>query len=222
MSIRIGIVCEVISDYRVLKHITERYLRDEDAYVVPLKPKETALGRQDGYGGWQGVLEYIAGEDGMMIEAVREGCRYVIVHIDTDVREQYGVPDKFETPESLHKDVTDKLTTLIHPDFNRTLVIFAIAVHETECWLIPFLTDDRKTGCNIDSCVNRVNSLLKSNGYIDKDNKNSDKARKAYEYILKQKRKAKDIKAASLHNYGFASFIRSLDFIKDKLASNGL
>ena len=91
MSVKIGIVCEGISDYRILKHITERFLREYDAYVIPLKPKETPDGKQDGFGSWQGVLQYIKGEDQMILEAISEGCRFVIVHIDTDVREDYGL-----------------------------------------------------------------------------------------------------------------------------------
>ena len=70
------------SDYRILKHITERYLREEDAYVIPLKPKESMQGKQDGFGSWQGVLQYISGADQMIQEALNEGCRYVVVHIE--------------------------------------------------------------------------------------------------------------------------------------------
>lgn len=214
MSTKIGIVCEGISDYRVLKYITERYLRDEDVYVIPLKPKENAQGAQDGFGSWQGVLEYIKGDDQMIVEAVKEGCRYVIVHIDTDVREQYGVPVIFSSHEDLHENVKARLLRQLHPEFNSDMLIFAIAIHETECWLIPFLTEDKKTCVKTDSCVNAVNRLLKGDGFIDPDNKNAEKVRPIYQYILNQKRKAKDIKKASRHNYGFTYFIDTLDRIK--------
>lgn len=217
MSVKIGIVCEGISDYRVLKHITERYLRDEEVYTIPLKPKETKQGAQDGFGSWQGVLEYIKGNDQMIVEAIREGCRYVIVHIDTDVRDQYGLPLDFACEEELHEKVMVRLTEQIHPDFDRNLLIFAIAIHETECWLIHFLTEDKKSCSKIDSCVNAVNKFLKDKGSIDKDNKNAEKVRPIYQYILDQKRKAKDIKKASRHNYGFAYFIDTLDRIRPDL-----
>ena len=214
MSVKIGIVCEGISDYRILQHITERYLRDMDAYTIPLKPKETRQGAQDGFGSWQGVLEYIKGDDRMIVEAVKEGCDYVIVHIDTDVREQYGVAMNFETQEELHDNVKTILLKQLHPEFDPDKVIFAIAIHETECWLIPFMTDDRKDCGKTDACVNTLNRLLKDKGAIDKDNKNAEKVRPIYQNILKQKKKPKDIKAASRYNYGFAYFIDSLDRIK--------
>ena len=217
MSIKIGIVCEGISDYRVLKHITECYLRDQDVFTIPLKPKETKQGAQDGFGSWQGVLDYIKGDDQMIVEAIREGCRYVIVHIDTDVREQYDVPVNFESHEELHENVKTRLLRQLHPEFNSDMLIFAIAIHETECWLIPFLTDNKKTCEKTDSCVNAVNRLLKGDGFIDPDNKNAEKVRPIYQNILKQRKKAKDIKAASRYNYGFAYFIDTLDRIKADL-----
>lgn len=194
MSVKIGIVCEGISDYRILHHITERYLRDMDAYTIPLKPKETRQGAQDGFGSWQGVLEYIKGEDRMIVEAVKEGCDYVIVHIDTDVREQYGVAMNFANQEELHDNVKTMLLKQLHLEFDPNKVIFAIAIHETECWLIPFMTDDRRDCGKTDSCVNTLNRLLKDKGSIDKDNKNAEKVRPIYQNILKQKKKSQGYK----------------------------
>lgn len=214
MSVKIGIVCEGISDYRILQHITERYLRDMDVYTISLKPKETRQGAQDGFGSWQGVLEYIKGDDRMIVEALREGCDYVIVHIDTDVREQYGVAVNFASHVELHDNVKTMLLKQLHPEFDVDKVIFAIAIHETECWLISFMTDDKKECGKTGSCVNTINKLLKGKGFIDPDNKNAEKVRPIYQNILKHKKKAKDIKAASQYNYGFAYFIDTLDRIK--------
>lgn len=213
MGMKIGIVCEGISDYRVLKHITERYLRDHDVYVVPLKPKETPQGKQDGFGSWQGVLQYISGEDQMILEALNEGCQYVIVHIDTDVRMDYGVTDEFADISDLHASVVKMLLSRVPSNFDKSRLIFAIAINETECWLIPFVSDDKRYVCKINSCVATINHILKDKGGIDKDNKNTDKAREVYDLILKKKRKVKDLKEVSQFNFGFAHFIDSLERI---------
>lgn len=215
MSIKIGIVCEGISDYRVLKHITERYLRDIDVYTIPLKPKEKRIGKQDGFGGWNGVLEYISGSDKMILEAINEGCEYVIIHIDTDVRNEYGLNSDYISQEQLHADVATMISEHIHPGFDKSKIIFAIAIHETECWLIPFICDSTKECIKTDSCVATLNKLLKGNGFIDKDNKNAEKAKSTYDRILRMKRKAKEIRMASKFNFGFAHFISTLDTIKD-------
>ncbi len=217
MSKKIGIVCEGISDYRVLKYITERYLKDKDVYVIPLKPKETASGKQDGFGSWQGVLEYIHGNDQMILEAIREGCHFIIVHIDTDVRTDYGLSSDYENQELLHASVKDLILSKVHPDFNKYKLLFAIAIHETECWLIPFLTDDGKCCSKTVSCVSVVNRLLKGDGYIDKDNKNAEQVQPVYEKILRSLKKPKQIQTASLKNFGFKYFIESLDSIREIL-----
>ena len=46
MSTKIGIVSEGASDFLVLKHIVDRYLKEYDVYTIPLKPKLTIKGRQ--------------------------------------------------------------------------------------------------------------------------------------------------------------------------------
>ncbi len=217
MSKKIGIVCEGISDYRILKYITERYLKDKDVYVIPLKPKETSAGKQDGFGSWQGVLEYIKGNDRMIDEAVKEGCSFIIVHIDTDVRSQYGISSEFDDKESLHEAVMNLLLNTVHSNFDKDKLLFAIAIHETECWLIPFLTDDNRHCCKIDSCVATINRLLKGEGYIDKDNKNAEQVQPVYERILRSLRKPKQLREASQHNFGFRYFIESLDRIREIL-----
>ncbi len=99
------------------------------------------------------------GDDQMIVEAIKEGCRYVIVHIDTDVRDEYGVPVDFLSPEELHENVKAMLLSRLHPEFDNNMLIFAIAIHETECWLIPFLTDEKKICVKTESCVNTLNKL---------------------------------------------------------------
>ncbi len=92
MSRKIGIVSEGVSDYRVLNHIISRYLKELDVYTIPLNPKQDK-GKQVGFSGWQGVLNYISGTDekNLFVEALKEDCEYVVVQIDTDVCAEYGV-----------------------------------------------------------------------------------------------------------------------------------
>ena len=199
MSKKIGIVSEGVSDYYVLKHIVSRYLKEQDVYTIPLNPKQDK-GKQVGFSGWQGVLNYISGMDekNLFVEALKEDCEYVVVQIDTDRSADYGVEHQ-----------TDDLTVL--------WLIFAISIDETECWLIPFIDTNKKNCENIDRCVNLVNKGIKKQDlFIDPDNKNSDGAKSAYDYILKQKKKPKEIKECSEFNYGFKKLIEQLDEISAK------
>lgn len=218
MSRKIGIVSEGVSDYRVLNHIISRYLKESDVYTIPLNPKQDK-GKQIGFSGWQGVLNYISGTDekNLFVEALKEDCEYVVVQIDTDVCAEYGVEHLRDDLPQLWKNVRDNLFNRIPADFDKNKLIFAISIDETECWLIPFIDDNKKNCENIDRCVNLVNkSIMKQNLFIDRDNKNSDGAKSAYDYILKQKKKPKDIKECSEYNYGFKKFIEQLDTLITK------
>lgn len=217
MSTKIGVVCEGVSDFKIIKHIVERYLRDYDIYTIPLKPKMTAQGKQDGYGTWQGVFKYISGDDQLIIEAVNEGCKYIIIQIDTDVCEEYGVNKDLSNLELFHNNIKEKLNSALHEDINRDLIIYAVSINEIECWLIPFVSTSEEECSNNDRCLNIVNRHIRTKGTIDKDNKNSSGAQAVYDEILRNKKKSKDIYTASRYNYGFTCFVDKLDAIKGEL-----
>ncbi len=213
MSKKIGIVSEGVSDFWVLRHIITRYLKDQDLWVLPLNPKQTKDGKQDGPGGWGLVMKYLEDkEKKLMVEALKEDFEYIVVQIDTDVCEEYGVKHDLTDMGVFWQNVCDNLSNRLPVDFDRSKLIFAICIDEIECWLIPFVDTNRKD-CEITNrCVNIVNKNIKGKElYIDADNKNSDGAKGAYDYILKQKKKPKDIKECSVHNYGFTKLIEQLD-----------
>lgn len=211
MSTKIGIVSEGVSDFFILKHIVERYLKDKDVYTIPLKPKISAQNKQVGYGTWQGVFEYIKGDDNLIVEAVKEGCEFVVVQIDTDVSDQYGVENKPDDIRVFWNLVMEKLTESVHPDFPKDKLIFAICIQEIECWLIPFVSLSEKECTNINRCLNIVNKIIHAEGRIDKDNKNSLQAQRLYQNILKQKKKPKEIIDCSKYNYGFERLIEQMN-----------
>jgi hypothetical protein len=211
MSTKIGIVSEGVSDFFILKHIIERYLKDKDVYTIPLKPKVSAQNKQVGYGSWQGVFEYIKGNDNLIVEAVKEGCEYVVIQIDTDVSSQYGVDNNHEDVSAFWNAVKEKLTASVHPDFPKDRLIFAICIQEIECWLIPFVSSNRNECENTDRCLNIVNKHIRTEGSIDRDNKNCIQAQRLYISIWSKKRKPKEIGECSQFNYGFAKFVEQMD-----------
>ena len=211
MSTKIGIVSEGVSDYFILKHIVERYLKEKDVYTIPLKPKVTSKNKQEGFGTWQGVFDYIKGDDNLIVEAVKEGCEYVVVQIDTDVSSQYGVENNPGDVQAFWTAIKDKLTGSVHPGFPKDKLIFAICIQEIECWLIPFVSTIENECQNTDRCLNIVNRHIRTKGSIDKQNKNSQQAQRLYQYILGQKKKPSEIKDCSRYNFGFKELIEQLD-----------
>jgi hypothetical protein len=62
---------------------------------------------------------------------------------------------KLLTPEQLIEKVIDKFRSDIGEDFydqNASRIIFAIAVHSIECWLLPLCLPEKKA--EIDDCMN--------------------------------------------------------------------
>jgi len=211
-DLKIGVVAEGISDYWVIKHLVERLLKDKGAYTVSLQPKITSAGKQDGYGGWKNVFRYIGYKEYIIDLARNEGCDYVIVQLDTDVCEEYGV-NKSTNHDILFNCVCTKINETIHPDFNTSRIIPAICIHSLECWLIPFVSDDMMKCSRVDSCINVINNEIRPEGTIDKNNKGA--ALFLYSFILAKKKKPKEIQEISKFNLGFSKFVEQLIKVKN-------
>ena len=96
MSKKIGIVSEGVSDFWVLRHIITRYLKDQDLWVLPLNPKQTKDGKQDGPGGWGLVMKYLEDKNKKLIV---EPCPNP-VNIKTIIRFTYVLTFPFLFPPS--------------------------------------------------------------------------------------------------------------------------
>lgn len=209
-ELKIGIVAEGISDYWVLKHLIERMLRNKDPHVISLQPK-VLNGKQDGFGGWLNVFNYIENKEYIIDLAQTEEFDYIVVQIDTDVSIEYGVTKSADNAQ-LYLDVVKAINDRVHIEFDKSKLIFAICIDSTECWLIPFVSTKLSECKKTTNCVNVVNKEIRRKyGTIDADNKGN--AKPQYDEILRLKKKARDIRAISLHNYGFSKFIESLDEI---------
>ncbi|TYQ25624.1 phage tail protein [Pseudanabaena sp. UWO310] len=85
--------------------------------------------------------------------------QYIIIHIDTDVSENFGIShcedDIPITPEQLIDKVVDKFKQEMGEIFYNQYehrIIFAIAVHSIECWLLPLLATEDKSSETENCC----------------------------------------------------------------------
>jgi hypothetical protein len=153
-----GIV-EGVTDKRVITNILAGYFNNPDIKIAWLQPRDTIANTKEPPAGWTRVLKYCKSEQ--FKKAFQEN-EYVIVHIDTDVspKENFDVShyDKngeLLTTEQLIAKVVNKFKSLIGEDFYDQYadkIIFAIAVHSIECWLLPICLPDQKE--EIDDCLN--------------------------------------------------------------------
>ncbi len=125
------------TDNAVLKNVLRGYftIQDPQRDITELSPP---------LGGWNLLLNYLRGE---RFEVDLETHQIVIVQIDTDVSTDFGVFHQDETGQVLEDleliaKITEKLIACMNEnddEFYQTYsekIVFAIAVHSIECWLV--------------------------------------------------------------------------------------
>ncbi len=168
-----GIV-EGVTDKRVITNILAGYFNNPDIKVTWLQPRDTIANTKEPPAGWTRVLKYCKTKQ--FKDSFQEN-EYVIIHIDTDVSPKetfdvshYDENEKLLTAEHLIAKVINKFRSLIGEDFYDRYadkIIFAIAVHSIECWLLPLCLPEKKT--ETDDCMNILKRDLPN--FKEKDHK---------------------------------------------------
>jgi len=216
----IGLITEGITDQIVISYILYGWLKDEDVFITELQPKRSEADADIATtsGNWDKVLKYCASDD--FKEAFKTNMEiYVIVHLDADVFKSGEVTSNLRF--SFKKEEGTDLTTLeiiehiqsiviqqIGTDFyekHKERIIFAIAVDEIECWLLPIYYSDNRRAKTV-KCLDTLNQKLKKEGYrIDA------KRPKYYRKASKPYLKAKKIYACYDKNESLKAFCELID-----------
>jgi hypothetical protein len=153
-----GFVGEGPTDYTVVTNIVAAYFGD-DVFVRPEQPVPGARG------GWPRVFTWL--QERAHLNALQR-YDYLIFHLDSDESNRYGVPhvdaggNKL-TPEAIVACVIERLVTDIGADFyaaHAHRFLFAIAVHEIECWLLVLHDDKHRHEGRIKNCLELANKEL--------------------------------------------------------------
>jgi hypothetical protein len=216
-----GVVGEGVTDQIVVEDILLGYFGDEEPIVNYVQPPLDKTGEtsEPAPGGWGLVLKFF--ETGEHRRALQFND-YLVVQIDTDVSEQkgYDIPHReggreLEVAELVTR-VIQKFQGLIGDEFWKAhghRLLFAVAVHSIECWLLPLLYDDNRatktTGC-LEACnrerIKRNKTPLSSSGH-----KSETKNVKAYQEVAREYAKRKRLYAVHDRNPSLALFISQLD-----------
>jgi len=211
---KFAIIAEGITDQIIIDDILAGYFNSDDLNVAYFQPSqdETDINKSGNYGGWNQVFEHC--QPKRLAEAL-EFNEYIIIQIDTDVSDEYyGVPHQNENGELSVKEiielVTEKFKIIIGEEFYSKYherIIFAIAVHSTECWLLPlYYTDNKKS--KIKNCLVTLNQALTKAGFtIDPNKKNPEYYRK----ISRKYWKHKFVMSSYQHNPSFKIFIEEVE-----------
>jgi hypothetical protein len=153
-----GLVGEGPTDHTIVKNIVAAYFGRRTP-MPSLQPEPGAPG------GWPRVFTWL--QEGRYREALEE-YHYLILHLDTDESPRYGVPhldaqgNKL-APAALVALVVERLVTAIGEDFyaaHKDRFIFAIAVHEVECWILVLHDDHHRHDDRIKNCLSLANREL--------------------------------------------------------------
>lgn len=205
-----GIVSEGITDYVVIENILcGIYEDDDDDPVVRLmQPQldETDKHKQGTHGGWAAVLQYCESD---RFKGAFQQNDFMIIQIDTD--RSFDVPFNVNhegSVEELWENVKTRLIQAIGNKFyeqQKDKIIFAIAIHETECWLVPLYSKDKRVNTSIKNCFENLGRATGTN--IQKVY--SDYNRLSDKFI-----RLKHIDAQIGLNYSFDAFIAQLKKVK--------
>lgn len=213
-----ALVAEGATDHAVLKNILLGYFRNQREPAINREHPDPRAEAE--YGGWTLLFQYLHEKK---FRQAFQFNQFLIIQVDTDVSEEVG----FEVPhqnangplstEALVECVIDRLCREIGEADLLTYdgrFIFAIAVHQIECWVLPLWFSDAKaekvTGCitTLGACQNLREQLTQKRlRWIraeEKDPRSYDEASRGF-------RKTHTLFTEGRKNPSLALFLEELD-----------
>lgn len=208
-----GLISEGETDHAVLENILIGYF-DEDisSNINQLQPTRGQSG------GWSRVITYCKSNDFKNDLADND---FLIIQIDTDRSFEFNVlhdenGDKLSV-ETLVRNIKTYFETLFKTAFGDTFldqfghrILFAVAVHSTECWLLPLYFKADKDKMEIKNCYQKLNTKIEG----------LTKTYKKYDAISADYRKAKTLKNSIDKNISLNLFFEDLLGKVPKMAKN--
>jgi hypothetical protein len=180
----IAIVAEGPTDHVILENILYGFSNDPDLNFTPLHPAVNNYGNKIVFenGGFDRLIKFLG------TQRFKEGLPLsdlVIIQIDTDVCEQFGVSKFDQNGEAIEGDkileaIKIKLIENIGSDFYQEWehkIVFAISEEMIECWLLTLFykgVNESKESSSNENCIKLINQKLKAKKpkrFIDPNNK---------------------------------------------------
>lgn len=206
-----ALITEGITDQVTIEAILAGIF-EQDLDITSIQPcrDSTDESRQGTYGGWELVLARCSQDDFGDIFLTNN---YLIIQIDTDQGEHpnYNVPLFKEGLDRPHLDIINDVEDLIKSKIGVDKynlycdrIIFAIAVHSTDCWYLPIYSSRPAHQTKTKNCANTLSRTLGSE-YV-----------KDYDFYSNLSKKFEDkaiLESAALKNISLDRFIKNLQSI---------
>ncbi len=161
---RFLIAGEGLTDFIVLQNLLRGFFNDKNLSATRLLPKDKEPV------GWGNLFNYLTAEEFKQAVPFSD---YTIVQIDTGTSQEWK-----KDITSIDSKTTDLIpfieaikTVLINKmgfDFyneNKDKILFAICVHDIECWLLPFNATLPAHQKKMVGCVNAIEKLANEKGF---------------------------------------------------------
>jgi hypothetical protein len=178
---RVGVIAEGFADVNVIKAVLKKLAGIDGSEVRMLRPQEqmdeTDLNEQN-FSNWKLVFNSCQDEDKLaaFFEDI-EGDALLIVHLDTAERglkgydipepQRIGSTDYTAYSEQLRVQVIQKLETLL-PEKYHQYVAYAIAIEETDAWLIPLFENGSKDSSSHAKAKETLSKLVSKDKRLQK------------------------------------------------------
>ena len=202
--LKFGLISEGVTDNAVLENILIGYFNEDiSGYINHLQPLPSASG------GWSRVLKYCSSSD---FKNDFTDNDFMVIQIDTD--KSFDAPFDVSHEENGVKLSVEQLIEKIKERFRRLFeeafdtnfitefnnrILFAIAIHSTECWLLPLYCKNNAKKAEIKNCYEQLNKKIKG----------LQKTLKIYDTISADFCFPKKLKKASLENPSFKVFMEN-------------
>ncbi|HEV8060189.1 MAG TPA: hypothetical protein VGP68_09965 [Gemmataceae bacterium] len=218
--LKFGVIAEGPSDQQVIENILLGYFQDEpeEPVVNPIQPPVPTSNLPAPPGGWTLVFRSLKQGDHQKTLQFND---YIVIQIDTDVQEEPGfdVPKRdggVELPlEELVRRVISRLKEEMGAAFCQTdghRILFAVAVDTIECWLLPLLYTNKKTG-KTTGCLEAANAALRKAGRKGLSAGDT-KFPSAYDQCSRDYTKRKKLMELRYKNPSLELFIKQLDELR--------
>jgi hypothetical protein len=218
----IRIIAEGPADRDIIKAIVRAITKVEPENIVGILPSDL-VDETDRYSGdfsdWYIVLEKISDEDFLArAMATVQGDFILVVHIDTAERGEIGydvsIPVRSGSMDwnqyaiDLREAVKQKLETLIPPEY-RDHVAYAIAIEETEAWIIPLCESVRHDTASHVRPKERLEGIIGSDKKLQRQYVNT--AKKALDYQKLGRELVRNLKLCRSKNHSLNAFCLDLE-----------
>lgn len=206
-----ALITEGVTDQAVLEILLQtRYGPDVDIVIVQPERDASDRTRLGTMGGWEQVLAHC---DAQTISDHLSVNDYLVIQIDTDIAEhpRFGVAlttgGKDRPVAQLREEVIQRLLHGLDQELRQQVehrIIFAIAIHSIECWLLPIYASHKHVKEKIKQCEKTLEASLQ------RANLAYNKTYREYCAYAKPLRKEKQVEICCQANQSLATFWQSL------------